>query len=465
MLFPYQTTAVNDTRAAFANHKRIILTMPTGSGKTYTAATMVKAAINKGRRVKWVAHRTELLDQAEEAFANISIINPRQYITSIQKWNFSPWATPPDFIVIDEAHLSMAESYKKLAAMYPRAYILGLTATPYRLDGQGLGEIYTEIIRGPETQHLIDIGRLARPLYRVPANIDFSQFNKAGNDFDPRQMAAFWNKAKVFAGVVKNFTQICPTAKAIAFSANVEQSQKLAEEFTKAGYIAAHVDADTTEKERRRLLGLFRLGHIQILCNVALFTEGYDLPNIDAVILNRATLSRALYMQMVGRAGRIAQGKTHFYVLDFGGNVFRHGLWESPVDFTLDGTPPSPKQGIAPMKVCKACFTIMAIQSKVCPTCGKDQTPAAREQEETELIPLEQLPQVSEIAELTNAATQRMRPEAAAHRLAAITASPLEYRRALSELATLRGYSPGWVYRTLKNVKWKGNNAAQQINP
>jgi superfamily II DNA or RNA helicase len=456
MLFDYQHKAVSDTRAAFLNHRRVILTMPTGSGKTYTAATMVKAAAEKGRSLMWVAHRNELLDQARSSLANVGA--PPEICTSIQKWNRSGGRIKrPDFIVIDEAHLSIAETYKKLIQAYPKAYVLGLTATPYRLDAQGLGEIYDTIVEGPATQHLIDIGRLAPPMYRVPSQLNFAELRKAGRDFDPRQMAAMWDKAKVFAGVVRNFTQMCPEAKAIAFSSSVEQSQKLVNEFAAAGYIAAHVDAETPPKERARLLDLFRKGQIQILCNVALFTEGYDLPDIQCVILNRATLSRALYMQMVGRGGRSAPGKTGFWVLDFGGNVLRHGRWESPVEFNLDGTPPAPSEGVAPMKVCKSCFIINPIQAKVCTACGWAFPTHTGNAEETELVSLDDRPSVLEFVEICNSATAQMRPEAAAHRLASVAQNPAEYRKALQQLAAMRGYSAGWVWRTQKNIPWKGS--------
>lgn len=383
MLRPYQTEAIDSIRQQIAGgKKRIVIVLPTGAGKTTIASEIIRLARANGKTSIFVAHRQELVYQAHERLAHFGIdagiiMPPHKanghavHVASVQTL-IRRQHPPADIVFIDEAHHCTSSSYKIILANYPDAWVFGLTATPYRRDGKGLGETFEELLVPITMQELIDQGYLVMPRY-FGAKEDFSDIKIKMGEYDNNQLFEKIDRKILYDGVVDKFRQF-GQGKALVFCVNIEHSMNTRNVFVNAGYKTEHIDCDTENWVRKNILRDFQNNKIQILVNCALFTEGYDLPDINTVILNRATKSRGLYFQMVGRALRPAQGKTHCIVIDHGNNVFEHGPVEADQEYSLNGNKKKKKE-VAGEKAeqareCPACMTLLGIRTQTCPFCG-----------------------------------------------------------------------------------------------
>lgn len=448
-LRPYQERAIELLRWSVAQHRRTILTIPTGGGKTTVAAFMVKEALTRGRRILFMAHRKELIDQAANRFRAVGLspgiimgadtaIDPMLNVASVQTLrNRLTFILPPDLIIIDEAHLSMAASYRAIIDAFPDAYIVGLTATPRRLDGKPLGDIYRDIVAPISIAGLVEAGNLVPARYYAAVDkADMTGVATVAGDFATNQAFARFDKPKLYDGVVKHYLERAQGSSFICFCVNVEHSQKTAEAFRMAGVNCVHIDGETPPGERHRLTTDFQHGRITGVCNVGLFTEGFDVPHIGTVILNRATQSEALFLQMVGRGLRPYPGKSHLTVLDHGGNVLdRHGFHDDERTWSLTGKKKkkTDKVGAFGVKLCPRCNYMMHVSITACPECYYEypRTPA----DGGKVI------QGAEFVEL------QRKPPLPSH-LKKKWSDMTEVE--LKELAEIRGFKKGWVYHQLK---------------
>lgn len=455
----YQTEAIEQLRDGFrSGHRAEILVLPTGAGKTTVASAFIHSAVEKGSRVLFLAHRKELVEQAKDRLHSFGIRpgvimagwkqrqNMSVNVASIQTL-LRRELPPAQVVVVDECHHSISKSFKTLLDQYAAqgAAIIGLTATPYRLDGKGLGDIYSNIVAPISLADLTERGFLVPARY-VGSKMDMSGVDLTGGDYNVHQMHDRFDKKELYAGVVEHYNQFASGTKTIVFNVDVKHSETMRDTFISAGIPAAHVDGETSPLERSKILAAFKEGKFQVLCNVNILTEGFDLPAIETVILNRATKSKSLYLQMVGRGLRPAPGKTHCTVIDQGGNVWEHGPVDLEEEYTLETVKKKKLQQAAPVKCCPSCFFIQHVGARECKECGHTFTlhiterelPQAVFEELNDFLPKQAKVKIPLPDHLRKSWTDMTEEE-------------------LKEVAEIRGYKPGWVYMQLKR---KGEVAA-----
>ncbi len=376
----YQQQTVEQIRESYRRqNQRVLLTSPTGSGKTVMFAYIVRQAVAKGNRVLIVAHRRELIHQIRDQLgmrAGLIIAGEPEHpelpvqvgtIQTICRRSLSAF----DLIVVDECHHVRSRSYMTLLAAQKSAKILGVTATPFRLDGQGLGEIFEDMVQGPKTGELIDRGFLSKfKVYMPPTDMDLEGVRIVRGDYDLKVLAERVDRQSICGGIVSHFKRFAGNRQAVCFAVNVSHSEHLAEAFQAAGLNAAHIDANT--KNRDAVVAAFARKDIQILTNCDIISEGFDVPAIGAVILARPTQSRGLYIQQVGRGLRPGAGASHCIILDHADNTLRHGLITDPLPLSLDmdlrKEARANKDRLTP-KVCPECNTVCTPQQWKC-ECG-----------------------------------------------------------------------------------------------
>lgn len=441
ILRPYQQKIIDESRAAYARRLRaVLLCLPTGGGKTVTASVIVHGSSAKGNVTWWLVHRRELLAQASQTFHSLGIphgtvsaghiSNPHARVqvasvqTIIRRLDELP---PPDLIVFDEAHHIGSASWQTIFSRFPRARVLGLTATPWRLDGQGLGNWFEEMVVGPSPAELIEMGSLSPYRLFAPATPDLSAVGTVAGDFSRSALSAAMDKPQIVGDAIGHYKRLCSGKRAVAFAAGVENSKRIAAQFREAGVMAEHVDGSMSSEERDAAVERFRAGQTLVLSNADLFGEGFDVPAIEAAILLRPTKSLSLHLQQVGRALRPCEGKTEAIILDHAGNSLIHGLPDDEREWDLADREKKSRKAPAevPVRQCEECFFVYRPAPK-CPQCGHAAKVVAREIEVVE----------GTLQEVEKAQVQRQRrmQESECHTLD-------DWRR----LAAERGYKPGWA--------------------
>lgn len=343
----YQVDAIHDLRQAIrAGSKRPLLVAPTGAGKTVIAAQIVRAANAKNRQVMFLAHRRELVNQAADKLASFGVEHgvimageelhggADCQVASIDTLRARcinsdrlplPYA---DVLVIDEAHRSLAATYLEIIKRYPHAIVLGITATPIRGDGKGLGHIYDDMIQCPTVQQLTDLGHLVPAITFAPTIPDLTGIKIKGGDYDPVELEARMNRRELVGDIVTHWHRLANDRATVVFASGVKHSINLRDEFAKQGVSVAHVDGDTNLRDRNNMVRDLRSGALQVICNYGVLTEGFDEPRLAAAVLARATKNLGLCLQMAGRTLRPCEaiGKTDTRIIDHSGNVYEHGF-------------------------------------------------------------------------------------------------------------------------------------------
>lgn len=397
-LRPYQLEALRKTREAFLQgFRRPLVVLPCGAGKTVLFAYMASQSQARGKTVWFLVHRRELLDQTIATFERFGIPLHTIYIGMIATYANHPERYPkPDFIIFDEAHFSMAATWQKLIAMFPDAYIVGLTATPCRLDGKPLGATYDTMIVGITTHELIQQGYLCPYRYFAPSVADLSGLKRKGSDFDPDSASELLMQRAVYGDVIENYRKYANGLQTICYCSSIKHSIAMADEFAKAGISAIHFDGNTAATERTRIVQDFRDKKIQVLCNVDLISVGFDVPDCWCCILLRPTMSTALAIQQAGRALRSQEGKTAI-ILDHVGNYTRHGLPDDSREWSLDSTLKPPQQynpdGTLAVRQCPECYFTFISGPNECPNCGAEIKKTRQEIENIKKIHMEEIKQ------------------------------------------------------------------------
>jgi DNA repair protein RadD len=383
-LRPYQHSLIDQARAALRGGcKRLLLQCPTGAGKTVLVAHLLATAAAKGKRAWFCVHRKELLEQAVQTFVEAADIHtgivaagyPADPSAPVQVCSIGSvkrrlaGLQTPDLIVFDECHHVPSASWSAIAAAVPRAHQLGLTATPQRLDGKGLGAYFDQLLLGPTVAELIAGGYLSPYRLFAPGVLDTSALHHVAGDFNKAEVATAMGASTVVGDAVLTYQRHADGGRALVFVWSLDASRKLASAFTDAGIPAAHVDGETPTDERKRALSAFRAGTLRVLCNVDLFGEGLDVPAVDAVFLLRPTDSLGLYLQQCGRGLRMSPGKTSVRIFDHVGNWTRHGLPDDAREWSLESRPKKPKEAPGGRR-CMECFAVSPAGSMVCAECG-----------------------------------------------------------------------------------------------
>ncbi len=381
-LRPYQNQIIDQVRQAYtAGYKHPCIVSPCGSGKTIIAAELSRRTIAAGNRVLFIVHRRELCQQTEETFSAHGVDMRLCQIGMVQTVTRRlARMQPPRLIITDENHHCLASSYRNIYAAWPDVHTVGITATPVRLNGGGLGEINDILIQGVTARFLISNSYLAPFDYYAPAVIDTAGLKSKSGEYDTDQAFSRLDKPAIYGDVIRHYRELSGGQKAICYCVSIAHSQRMAAEFSAAGIPSAHIDGMTPEGERDEAVGAFRDGRIRVLCNVDLISEGFDVPDCGVSILLRPTKSLTLYIQQAMRCMRYLPGK-RAVVIDHVANYTRHGLPDQDREWQLDPKQAEVKKNSVPVRQCPQCYFTHA-PAPVCPHCGYAYPVQARTLEE-----------------------------------------------------------------------------------
>ena len=454
ILRPYQASALAGVQAVYrSGRRRALLVAPTGSGKSAMTRHMLERTT---KRTLILCHRAELQDMICESLPGPhgviggSRAVPREAVhvgmmqTVARRLDVLPRY---EWVISDEAHLAMCPTWRSILQHYADAWHLGLSATPCRLDGKGLGAEYEQIVYGPTIRELTARGYLAPCRVFAPAATA-----TVGADLQRLSMDAageYLDRPGITGDVIAHYQRIAPGRQAIVFCSSRAHADHVAAAFSAAGIPAVNVDGGMSKAERSARIGDFRARRVQALVNVDLLTTGFDCPQIEVGIMLRRTESLALYLQKVGRILRIADGKRDAVLLDHVGNTLLHGLPDANRDWTLDGR----LQRKAPMAMagCPRCHRTHA-PAPSCPSCGyayaSRPAPPRRAPEVRDGV-LELVDGVG----LEQLGGQRLQD---ALRAARGSATDGEARVALERIRKAMGYQAGWVFLQMQMRRGTG---------
>jgi DNA repair protein RadD len=430
----YQEDAKAGVRDALATHSAVLLVAPTGAGKTVLFANIAQTAAARGFRVLILAHRDTLIKQASRKLMEYGVqhgiimagytpnLALRVQVASVQTIvrRLDKITRPFDIVIVDEAHLSAAKSYvtiiEALRKLNPGVKLLGVTGSPCRLDGKGLGKeaggLYETIVMAPNIRWMIDQAYLVRPdVYGAKKLVDLTGIKKVGGDYDGAALAEVMDKPKITGDAIEHYKALCPGVPAVAWCASVAHAEHVAEQFNAAGIPALALSGEDDAVARERALAGLASGALKVVTFAMLLVEGVDCPAIGAIIMLRPTMSLASYLQVIGRGLRpifadgydletlegrraaIAAGPKGdcCYVLDHAGLWVKHGFAEEDREWSLDGAPKKPgkrkpNEPVSPARQCPKCYSVHP-PADVCPKCGHVyETGRKLETEEGELV-------------------------------------------------------------------------------
>lgn len=469
-LRPYQQSTVNGVRSAFAGGFRApLLVLPAGGGKTFTSCYMIDQAQEKGRNVLVLVHRQELVNQFSAALdaygikherivagnkrppkSRVQVAMVQTYARRIGK---SPWR--PHLIISDEAHhVTQGSLWGKVLEAHPGAMMMGLTATPIRLDGKGLGQghggFFDAIVEGPQPAELMELGNLCDYKMFAPGTaVDMKGVRRTGGDYNRKDAEERINKPTITGNAIEHYREHADGRPAVVFCMSRRHAEDVCQRFKDAGYKFEMLDGTLRGQKKNaegedlvaQRVAALESGELQGLVTVDLVSEGFDLPRIEVAVSLRATQSEALWIQQIARALRPAPGKPHAVILDHVGNSKRHGLPDDDRNWSLEGKKKGkkkPGENESPIKQCEACGHVHRPGPQECPECGEPYEVQSREVEEVD----------GKLEEVKRLAAKRERKEEIA---AAKSLPELQY------LAQKYGYKPNWAH-----VKWQQKMAAQQ---
>lgn len=395
-LRPYQERTIESYHRALDKGARApIIVLPTGGGKTRVAADLIRQETKLGRPSLFLAPRRELVYQASRALsgcgvphgivmagrrdledkyascqvASIDTIHARRRNGSLSLTQRFP------LIIVDEAHLSITTKKIQLLESWEDAVVCGLTATPSRKDGRALGLLYDEMIEEATTASLTDQGYLCEARYFSLSEPDLRRVRTVAGDYNQKDLAKVMNSGELVGDIVEHWFRLAAERRTVVFASSIAHSMALAEEFKRQGARAEHVDADTDPAERTETFKRFSDGDTQILCNCFLAAYGFDLPELDCVVLARPTKSLVLYLQSLGRGLRISEGKEDCLILDHSGAVHRFGfatderIWSLTGKVSWDGSLRKGMKHASRTIKCPECAAMFKSAPK-CPECG-----------------------------------------------------------------------------------------------
>ena len=392
----YQKTAIDKLRECLhAGSKRPLLALPTGGGKSIIFGKIIQSIVGNGKKVLWIVHRRNLVFQMQDVLENhfgikAGVImagvesntdNPVQLCT-IQSYSrrldiddlaWNQFYIDADVVMIDEAHRSISKTYRSVINLYKDKIIIGCTATPARADGRGMGEIYDKLIDVVGVKELTDNKYLSPVRYFVPNQIDLEGVKVAMGDYQVKSLSEKTNRPKLIGDIVENWLKFAENRKTLVFCVNVKHSIAVCEAFNDAGVKAEHLDARSTDDERDAVFDKMNKGGITVLCNVAIYQEGLDVPSISCIVIARPTKSMGLFRQMSGRGLRVEEEKENCILLDHGNVIEEHGLLDWDIEWSLDGKKRAwnkpTRETVKKLVRCRACGLVFE-GSNTCPDCG-----------------------------------------------------------------------------------------------
>ena len=389
----YQQTVLDNARAELAIGKRSVLCVcATGGGKSYIFMDMADRC--KGK-VLVLVHREELKNQHIREFEKNGIPMDNIIVETVQTV-YRRMNNYPDvkMVIADESHLFLARTFRAVIDHFAKqgAFTIGFSASPCRLDGSSMSDIFDAMVEGPQTKELIEKKRLCPYEYYAPLTVDVSELKKQRGDYVTSEVEELMEPA-IYGRVIEEYKRLCPGKQAIAFCCSVKHSQQVADQFAEAGIKAVHVDGTTPTRDRELIMERFRAGEIQILTNVNLFSEGISVDGISAVLMLRPTASLALCLQQWGRGLRYQPDKV-CTIVDCVGNYTRHGLPDEHREWSLDGVVKEHKthndDGTFTVRQCPFCYKCFPC-GPVCPYCREEYPLSPRELKVIEEIELKRI--------------------------------------------------------------------------
>ena len=388
-LRPYQLDLFQKTQSAFLQgYRRPLVVAPCGAGKSYLFAEMVRKS--KGE-VLVLTHRQELKEQHEKLFRDLGIGNARVAMILTEANRLGQYPTPA-MVVADEAHLSRSNSWMRVIEHY-NTWTVGLTATPVRLDGKPLGDVFHTLIEGVDVRWLIDHGNLAPYEYYAPTLIETDGLRTVAGDYVVSDLEKLMNERAIYGDVIKTYQRFAPGERSIVYCVSVEHARKTADAFNSAGIRAEFLSAGTPAGRRKQILDSFRSGEFAVLCNVGIISEGVSIDEVSCCLLLRPTESVALGIQQMMRCMRYLPGKTA-KIIDFVGNYTRIGLPDDERVWSLGEPlkrrPRTDGNGDFYIRTCPSCYMTFKT-APICPFCGAEYPLHPREIKAHEDIELQRI--------------------------------------------------------------------------
>ena len=449
----YQEILIEGVREEFRTGKRrTCVVAPCGAGKTVIMAWMAAQSATRGQQVLFAVHRQELVDQSSETFRALGInhgIIAAGYSPSSEAIQIGMIQTvvrrlskiePPNLIIIDESHHILAKTYIKVMEAFPNAYVIGLTATPARMGGQGLGDVFQSLIMGPSVKQLIEWGNLSPfRYYAPPVKADLTKLRVKFGEYVKSEVALEMNQSEIIGDCIEHYNRLCPGKRAIVYCAGIAHSEHTAQMFRDAGISAAHIDGETPSEVRKTVIEQFRIGKTRVLCNVDLISEGFDVPAMEAVILCRPTQSLTLHIQQSMRAMRpdAKNPEKTAIIIDHVGNVYRHGLPDEDRVWTLESKKKQKQEREITLRECPKCYQVYRPPAKVCQYCEyvfEVEQRTGPEQVKGDLAEIKELQRRLERQEVGRARDIRT----------------------LEEIALKRGYKLSWINKMAEIKRIKG---------
>lgn len=478
----YQNELIQEIRNDIRQEKSRILTVsPTGTGKTIMFTYIAKNAAAKGNRVLILTHRMEILQQTlaklfQFGVQSGQIISGGRITKDLVQVGMAQTVInrlekmqKPDIIIVDEAHHSVSNTFKSIINYWQDTTILGFTATPERLDGSGLCEIYQSMIVGRQSNWHVESGNLAYPRMFHPAIEHDFKFHTKQGDYDKKEMEKAYSQKVIIGDVISHYRKHLDRQPAVCFCVSIEHCEIMANEFRQAGYVAVVVKGDMKREDREAAINGLSTGAVHIVCSCDVISEGVDVPTLAGAILLRKTQSLGLYLQWIGRALRPAEGKNHAIILDHAGNYKIHGHPLQEREWSLESVKRSQRKNEKPLETtsCPKCGGIFPGKPRICPECSfefsinknvADQQRKTPKQIEGELT--EALHGVQNASDLVNFGKQiqsldpKIRQKALLKKAYELSAGNdrESFKKVMQPLAASVGYRKGWTDYVWKNI-------------
>jgi len=487
MLRDYQTQVVNSVRSVLRDKRSVVIQMPTGSGKTAVVSDITKRVFQNNKRAWFIVPRRELVKQSSKSFKKWDIPHGiidashsesrayKVHVISLQTLmrRLGKIKEYPDIVFIDECHLFYDTQVRIFAALSKTVKIIGLTATPGRLDGRGLGTLYDDIIYGASITFLTSRGYLSPLRYYAPPTdgIQLLKFRSTG-EVNQDELDKLLTERAIYGRAVDYYTRLACLSdgtyrRGVGFCSGVKAAEKQAAEFRARGFVAECISGDTPEKKQRALLDGLASGRVQVLCSADLLLYGWDSPKVSYGFLLRRTKSKALFFQIVGRILRPSENKTDAIFVDHTANVDLHTdpaypgippFYLDRIDWNFHGNNNKQPAGYRPdVRLCHYDNFMVCTKSIRCPQCEK-YVPLDKIENVIDSIPLKE--RIMQMApNVVTSAEKREYQDAIAEcvREAQAADDDANYDRAVAKLCDIAkklNYSWQWVYKVITGYKY-----------
>ena len=473
-LRPYQEKLYNQARESLKNNRAVLLQLATGGGKTPVMAAMCESVTQKDKRAWIVVPRKELLNQAsahlskwgvshgiiaagqiESRAFKIHVVSKDTLIRRYDK--IKNW---PDLMLIDEAHLYIDRQIEIISHLPESSKIIGLSATPQRLDGRGLSEVYTDLIEGPSIPDLIRQGYLTDLEYYAPPLEGLNDLKYKGTEIDEETFEELLQRKKIYGKVIEHYVKYGKGKAALIFCRSVKSAHHTAQEFKAHGFKAEAIDGTMPDKLVSQILEKHRNGEIQIICNCLLATYGVDIPRVEYIADISPTLSLALYMQKIGRGLRPFPGKEKLIYMDHVNQILEHGVNGVPphyldkIDWNFHGT--EKRKRDKTLKNVKLCphLDFLYCQNPHCQTCEHNPDKSITDARKPMIIVPAELEEVKKPVAMAdrNYDDRRIIEDKISEQVLKYKSMPDELPSVIDELVKIAddcGYSPFWIYHQL----------------